>query len=76
MAAARCASRPTRRGTASWHLQFYRAHLPLAEGESYHLGFRVRAPRDFVGPEGPIPPARSLETLAMLAVPDWRNIGL
>ena len=46
------------------------------EGESYHLGFRVRAPRGFVGPEGPIPPARSLETLAMLAVPDWRNIGL
>ncbi|HTB56477.1 MAG TPA: hypothetical protein VLC06_01315 [Polyangia bacterium] len=65
-----------RRGTASWHLQLYRAHLPLVEGESYHLGFRVRAPRDFVGPEGPIPPARNLETLAMLAVPDWRNIGL
>ena len=65
-----------RRGTASWHLQFYRAHLPLIEGESYHLGFRVRAPRGFVGPDGPIPPARSLETLAMLAVPDWRNIGL
>jgi hypothetical protein len=65
-----------RRGTASWHLQFYRAHLPLVEGESYHLGFRARAPRDFVGPEGPIPPARGLETLAMLAVPDWRNIGL
>ena len=65
-----------RRGTASWHLQLYRTHLPLAEGESYHLGFRVRAPRGIVGPEGPIPPARNLETLAMLAVPDWRNIGL
>ena len=65
-----------RRGTASWHLQFYRAHLPLVEGESYHLGFRVRAPRGFVGPEGAIPPAQNLETLAMLAVPDWRNIGL
>jgi hypothetical protein len=65
-----------RRGTASWHLQFYRAHLPLGEGESYHLGFRVRAPRGFVGPEGAIPPARNLEALAMLAVPDWRNIGL
>ncbi len=65
-----------RRGTASWHLQLYRAHLPLVEGESYHLGFRVHAPRGFVGPEGPIPPARNLETLAMLAVPDWRNIGL
>jgi hypothetical protein len=64
------------RGTASWHLQLYRAHLPLVEGESYHLGFRVRAPRGFVGPQGPIPPARNLETLAMLAVPDWRNIGL
>jgi hypothetical protein len=65
-----------RRGTASWHLQLYRAHLPLDEGESYHLGFRVRAPRGFVGPDGAIPPARNLETLAMLAVPDWRNIGL
>lgn len=65
-----------RRGTASWHLQFYRAHLPLVEGESYHLGFRVRAPRDVVGPDGAIPPARNLETLAILAVPDWRNIGL
>ena len=67
------AARP---GTASWHLQFYRAHLPLAEGDSYHLGFRVRAPRNFVGPEGAIPPARSLEVIAMLAVPNWRNIGL
>ena len=66
----------SQRGTASWHLQLYRAHLPLVEGESYHLSFRVRAPRGFVGPEGPIPPVRNLETLAMLAVPDWRNIGL
>src|SRR5450631_3722118 len=65
-----------RRGTANWHLQFYRAHLPLIEGESYHLGFRVRAPHNFVGPEGAIPPARNLEVIAMLAVPDWRNIGL
>jgi hypothetical protein len=65
-----------RRGTASWHLQFYRAHLPLVEGESYHLAFRVRAPRDVAGAAGPIPPARSLETTAMLAVPDWRNIGM
>jgi len=65
-----------KRGTASWHLQFYRAHLPLAEGESYHLGFRVRAPRDVAGPAGVIRPARELETTAMLAVPDWRNIGM
>jgi hypothetical protein len=65
-----------RRGTASWHLQFYRAHLPLAEGESYHLAFRARAPRDVAGAAGPIPPARNLEVTAMLAVPDWRNIGM
>jgi hypothetical protein len=64
------------RGTASWHLQFYRAHLPLVEGESYHLHFRARSPRDLVGPHGAIPPARNLETTAMLAVPDWRNIGM
>src|SRR6185437_16570295 len=47
-----------------------------AEGESYHLGFRVRAPRDVAGPAGVIRPARELETTAMLAVPDWRNIGM
>jgi hypothetical protein len=64
------------RGTASWHLQFYRAHLPLVEGESYHLRFRARAPRDVTGPHGAISPARNLETTAMLAVPDWRNIGM
>ncbi|HLK93779.1 MAG TPA: carbohydrate binding domain-containing protein [Polyangia bacterium] len=60
-----------RRGTASWHLQFYRAHLPLTEGESYHLGFRVRAVQG-----GAAPPARTLEVSAMLAVADWRNIGM
>ena len=65
-----------RRGTASWHLQLYRAHLPLVEGESYHLAFRARAPRNVAGAGGPIPPARNLETTAMLAVPDWRNIGM
>ena len=65
-----------RAGSASWHLQLYRNHLPLAEGESYHLGFRVRAPAGVVGPAGPVPPARDLEILAMLGVPDWRNIGL
>ncbi len=64
------------RGTASWHLQFYRAHLPLVEGESYQLRFRARAPRDVTGPHGIISPARNLETTAMLAVPDWRNIGM
>ena len=57
-----------RRGTASWHLQFYRAHLPLEEGERYHVTFRVRAP----APNG----ARALEVTTMLSVPDWRNIGL
>ena len=61
-----------RRGTASWHLQFYRAHLPLAEGEPYHVAFRVRAPAGLPG----APPARNLEVTAMLSVPDWRNIGL
>jgi hypothetical protein len=60
-----------RRGTASWHLQFYRPHLPLVEGESYHLTFRARAPQG-----GAAPPARALEISAMLAVPDWRNIGM
>jgi hypothetical protein len=65
-----------KRGTASWHLQLYRAHLPLEEGESYHLAFRARAPRNVAGAAGPIPPARNLETTAMLAVPDWRNIGM
>jgi hypothetical protein len=61
-----------RRGTAGWHLQFYRAHLPLVEGEAYHLAFRVRAPAQVAG----VPPARSLEVTAMLSVPDWRNIGM
>jgi hypothetical protein len=65
-----------RRGSASWHLQLYRAHLPLEEGQSYHLSFRARAPRGVAGAAGPIPPARNLETTAMLAVPDWRNIGM
>ena len=63
-------------GTASWHLQLYRAHLPLAEGESYHLGFRVRAPTGVAGAAGEIPPARNLEVTAMLAVADWRNLGM
>jgi hypothetical protein len=61
-----------RRGTASWHLQFYRAHLPLIEGEPYRIAFRVRAP----AAAGGVPPARNLEVTAMLSVPDWRNIGL
>jgi hypothetical protein len=61
-----------RRGTASWHLQFYRAHLPLTEGEPYHVSFRVRAPAGVPG----VSPARNLEVTAMLSVPDWRNIGL
>jgi hypothetical protein len=65
-----------KRGGASWHLQFYRAHLPLREGEGYRLSFRVRAPEGIAGPEGAIPPARNLEVTAMLSVPDWRNIGL
>jgi hypothetical protein len=61
-----------RRGTAGWHLQFYRAHLPLAEGEAYHLSFRVRAPAGVAG----VAPARALEVTAMLSVRDWRNIGM
>ncbi|HZL16301.1 MAG TPA: cellulase family glycosylhydrolase [Polyangia bacterium] len=65
-----------KRGGASWHLQFYRAHLPLREGEGYRLSFRVRAPEGIAGPAGPIPPARNLEVAAMLSVPDWRNIGM
>ena len=64
------------RGTASWHLQFYRAHLPLAEGESYHLRFRVRAPRTIETAGGARPAASKLEVTAMLAVADWRNIGM
>jgi hypothetical protein len=64
------------RGTASWHLQFYRAHLPLAEGESYHLRFRVRAPRTIEIGGGARVAASKLELGAMLAVADWRNIGL
>jgi hypothetical protein len=60
-----------RRGTASWHLQLYRAHLALDEGERYHVSFRVRAPLGLGAP-----PARELEVAAMLSVPDWRNIGL
>jgi hypothetical protein len=60
-----------RRGTVSWHLQFYRAHLPLAEGESYHLGFRARAAQ-----VGATPPVRAVEVSAMLAIEDWRNIGM
>jgi hypothetical protein len=57
-----------RSGTESWHLQFYRAHVPLAEGRSYGVSFRARAPaRDA---------AVKLEVTAMIGVPDWRNIGL
>jgi hypothetical protein len=63
-----------RRGSASWHLQFYRAHLPLVEGESYRLAFRVRAPAPSA--PGATAGARNLEVTAMLAVPDWRNIGM
>ncbi|HEY5090513.1 MAG TPA: cellulase family glycosylhydrolase, partial [Polyangia bacterium] len=65
-----------RRGGASWHLQFYRAHLPLREGEGYRVSFRVRAPDGVAGPSGAIPPARNLEVTAMLAVADYRNIGM
>ncbi len=64
------------RGTASWHLQFYRAHLPLAEGESYHLRFRVRAPHTIETSDGVRVAASKLEVAAMLAVADWRNIGM
>jgi hypothetical protein len=61
-----------RRGTASWHLQFYQAHLPLREGQTYHLAFSVRAPAQV----GELRGARSLEVTGMLSVPDWRNIGM
>jgi hypothetical protein len=64
------------RGTASWHLQFYRAHLPLAEGESYYLRFRVRAPHTIETAAGTRPAASKLEVTGMLSVADWRNIGL
>jgi hypothetical protein len=64
------------RGTASWHLQFYRTHLPLVEGESYHLRFRVRAPRAFETGGVSRPAASKLELSAMLGVADWRTIGL
>jgi hypothetical protein len=65
-----------RRGSASWSLQFYRAHLPLREGQWYRVSFRVRAPEGVAGSSGAIPPARELEVTAMLGVPDWHNLGL
>ncbi len=55
----------TKAGTEPWHLQFFRPGLTLEDGKVYTLELEARS-------EQP----QSLELSLMLAVPDWRNLGL